>query len=172
MDYINQLKQKVKTGEHVFIAPGAQVLGDVTIGNQSSVWFNAVIRGDYDKVTIGERSNIQDCAVVHVDENIPTIIGNDVTVGHSAIVHGAVIGDNTLIGMHATVLNNVKIGKYCIIGANALVTEGTEIPDYSLVLGSPGKVMRQLNKQQIKAVEENARTYVDMAARYLNLAEV
>ncbi len=126
----------------IFIASSASVMGRVSFGEQVSVWYGAVIRADVEKITIGHRSNIQDNAVLHADEGAPTIIGDDVTVGHGAIVHGATVGDGSLIGMRATILNNAKIGKFCIIGAHALVTEGMEVPDFSMVLGTPGKVLK------------------------------
>lgn len=126
----------------VFIASSASVMGQVSLGEQASVWYGAVIRADVEKIIIGHRTNIQDTAVLHADEGSPTIIGDDVTVGHGAIVHGATVGDGSLIGMRATILNNAKIGKFCIIGAHALVTEGMEVPDFSMVLGTPGKVVK------------------------------
>jgi carbonic anhydrase/acetyltransferase-like protein (isoleucine patch superfamily) len=168
MNKQKQWQQQVKTGKEVFIAPSADVLGDVTLGDYASVWFGAVLRGDFDKITIGERSNVQDNATIHMDEGDPTHIGDEVIVGHNAIVHGATVDDNSLIGMQATALNNAKIGKYCIVGANSLVTAGTEIPDYSLVLGSPAKVVKELSEEQVKGVEENAEEYVEMVQNYLN----
>jgi carbonic anhydrase/acetyltransferase-like protein (isoleucine patch superfamily) len=132
---IKYLKQK--TMEKVFVAPNASVMGDVTFGKGVSVWYGAVIRADVEKIIIGDNTNIQDTAVLHADPGDPTIIGESVTVGHGAIVHGAVVGDGSLIGMRATVLNKAKIGKGCIIGAHALVTEKMEIPDYSLAVGVP-----------------------------------
>jgi carbonic anhydrase/acetyltransferase-like protein (isoleucine patch superfamily) len=122
--------------EKVFVAPNASVMGDVTFGKGVSVWYGAVIRADVEKIIIGDNTNIQDTAVLHADPGDPTIIGESVTVGHGAIVHGAVVGDGSLIGMRATVLNKAKIGKGCIIGAHALVTEKMEIPDYSLAVTS------------------------------------
>ena len=122
-----------------FIAPGAVVLGDVTIGENSGIWYNAVVRGDGDSIVIGKESNIQDNAVVHLGSGYPVEIGDHVTIGHGAIVHGCKIGDNTMIGMGAILMNGCKIGKNCIIGAGALVTQNVEIPDNSLVVGNPGK---------------------------------
>lgn len=153
-------------GKNVFIAPGACVMGDVSIGDHSSVWYGAVIRADVEKIIIGERSNIQDTAVIHADYGDPSIIGNDVTVGHGAIIHGATIGDNSLVGMRATVLNRAKIGKYCIIGAHALVTEGMIVPDYSMVLGVPGKIVKQLPTQVEQTLKHSADHYVEMAQRH------
>jgi carbonic anhydrase/acetyltransferase-like protein (isoleucine patch superfamily) len=142
-----------------FIAPGAAVRGNVVIGPQVSVWYNAVIRSTEDEIRIGEGSNIQDNAVVHLDKGHQVTIGRQVTVGHGAIVHGCTIGDNTLIGMGAIILNDAKIGNNCIIGAGALVTQGKVIPDNSLVLGSPGKVVRQVTPAEILANTENALHY-------------
>jgi carbonic anhydrase/acetyltransferase-like protein (isoleucine patch superfamily) len=166
-DYIEKLAAKVKKANGVFIAPNATVIGDVNLGPNVSVWFGAVIRGDSDSISIGENSNIQDNCVLHVDPGKPVNIGKEVIVGHSAIIHGASIGDNTLIGMRATLLNNVKVGKWCIIGANALLTEGTEVPDYSVVLGSPGKVVRQVAEEDKVRIKRNAEAYVELGRRYL-----
>lgn len=152
--------------EKVFIAPNASVMGDVTFGKGVSVWYGAVIRADVEKIIIGDNTNIQDTAVLHADPGDPTIIGDSVTVGHGAIVHGAVVGDGSLIGMRATVLNKAKIGKGCIIGAHALVTEKMEIPDYSLAVGAPAKVIRQLTPEQAEKMKLGAQHYVDMAERH------
>ncbi|MBO9637797.1 MAG: gamma carbonic anhydrase family protein [Siphonobacter aquaeclarae] len=146
-----------------FLAPGACIMGDVTLGDESSVWYNAVLRGDVEAIRIGDRTNIQDTAVIHADPGDPTVIGNDVTVGHGAIVHGATVGDGSLIGMRATVLNKARIGRFCLIGANALVTEGMEIPDYSLVLGVPAKVVKTFDPAVIEAkLLASAQHYVEM----------
>ena len=152
--------------EKVFIAPNASVMGDVTFGKGVSVWYGAVIRADVEIIIIGDNTNIQDTAVLHADPGDPTIIGDSVTVGHGAIVHGAVVGDGSLIGMRATVLNKAKIGKGCIIGAHALVTEKMEIPDYSLAVGAPAKVIRQLTPEQAEKMKLGAQHYVDMAERH------
>lgn len=152
--------------EKVFIAPNASVMGDVSFGKGVSVWYGAVIRADVEKIIIGDNTNIQDTAVLHADPGDPTIIGESVTVGHGAIVHGAVVGDGSLIGMRATVLNKAKIGKGCIIGAHALVTEKMEIPDYSLAVGAPAKVIRQLTPEQAERMKLGAQHYVDMAERH------
>ena len=149
-----------------YIAPTAVVIGDVKLGDQASVWFNAVIRGDTDSLHIGPASNIQDNSVLHTDENVRFVIGEGVTIGHSCVIHGCVIGDNTLIGMGATILNNATIGSNCIIGANSLVTQATTIPDNSLALGSPCKVIRQLSDEEINKNRINAQIYVDRAAQY------
>lgn len=159
-----------KLDEAVFIAPTATLIGNVSIGTQSSVWFGAVLRADSDAIHIGDRTNIQDNAVIHVDPGAPVTIGNDVIVGHLALVHGASIGNNVLVGMNSTILNHAQIGDFCIIGANALVTANTIIPAYSLVLGSPAKVVRTLTERQIEAVKRNAAVYVELAAEYLDAA--
>ena len=149
-----------------FIAPGACVMGAVTFGENVSVWYGAVIRADVETISIGNNSNIQDTAVLHADPGDPTIIGNDVTVGHGAIVHGATVGDGSLIGMRATVLNKAKIGKNCIIGASALVTEGMIIPDNSLAVGIPAKVVKQLSETQAQMLKLGAFHYVEMAEKH------
>lgn len=149
-----------------FIAPTASVMGQVTLGDSVSIWYGAVIRADVEEITIGDRTNIQDNAVLHADFGSPTVIGNDVTVGHGAIVHGAIVGDGSLIGMRATILNNAKIGKFCIIGAHALVTEGMDVPDFSMVLGTPGKVVKQLPPSYAAHLLESAAHYVEMGQRH------
>ena len=158
--------------ESVFVARGAVIAGDVTLGEESSVWFNAVIRGDENRIVIGERSNIQDNCTLHVNEPNPMTIGNDVTVGHNAVLHGCTVGDGSLIGMSATVLDGAKIGSGCLIGAGALVTEGSEIPDGSLVVGVPGKIRRTLTEEEQQKLKENAAIYVREAKRYLENAEI
>ncbi|GAB3512226.1 gamma carbonic anhydrase family protein [Emticicia fontis] len=149
-----------------FIAPNASVMGDVTLGEDVSVWYSAVIRADVEKIVIGNRTNIQDGAILHADFGEPTLIGESVTVGHGAIVHGATVGDYSLIGMRATILNRAKIGKYCIIGANALVTEGTEIPDYSMAVGTPAKVIKTLPPEVAEKLAMSAGHYVEMALEH------
>lgn len=153
-------------GEDYFIAENATVLGSVIIHNNVSVWFNAVIRGDNDPITIGEDTNIQDGAVVHTDEGIPLNIGKGVTVGHKAMLHGCTIGDNSLIGINSVILNHAKIGNNCIIGANALITHGKEIPDNSMVLGSPGKVVREVTDEEIEYLKFSAEHYVGNFKRF------
>lgn len=165
-NYIEKLKSKVKKGNGVFVASTATIIGNVELGDQVSVWYGAVIRGDLDKITIGNRTNIQDNVVVHVDVGVPVIIGDEVVVGHSAIIHGAKIDSNTMIGMRATVLNHSQIGKNCIIGAHALVTEGMIIPDNSVVMGTPAKVVKQITEKQIEMLKANAESYVVNSERY------
>jgi carbonic anhydrase/acetyltransferase-like protein (isoleucine patch superfamily) len=151
----------------VFVADSAAVIGSVVLKNDSSVWFNAVVRGDSDEIIVGEETNVQDGALLHTDPGIPLVLGRGVTVGHHAVVHGCEVGDFSLIGINAVVLNHVKIGKYCTIGANALLTQGQEIPDYSVVLGSPGKVVRQIDPSKRSGLEKSAAGYVSRAREYL-----
>ena len=142
------LRQSPKLGKNVFIAKGAVVVGDVTLGAHSSVWYNAVLRGDINRIIVGHHTNIQDCAVVHLADDFACRLGNWVTVGHSAIVHACTIGDETLVGMGAIVLDGAVVGKQSLIGAKALVTQGMKIPPGSLVLGAPAKVARKLTKEE------------------------
>ncbi len=160
-------KRRVRIEGEVFVADSADVIGSVVLRDKSSVWFNAVVRGDTDEIIIGEETNIQDGAVLHTDPGIRLVLGRGVTVGHHATVHGCEVGDYSLIGINAVVLNDVKIGKYCTIGANALVTQGKEIPDYSVVLGSPGKVVRLADPSEAKSFERSAAGYVSRAREYL-----
>lgn len=149
-----------------YIAPGAQVIGRVTLGARASIWFNAVVRGDNDPIVIGEDSNVQDGAIVHADPGVPATIGRGVTIGHRAIVHGATIGDNSLIGMGAIVLNRAVIGADSLVGAGALVTEGKSFPPGSLIVGSPARVARALTDSEIAGLRLSAATYVANARRY------
>ena len=161
------ISRPIQKGKEVFIAPTATVIGDVTLGDEVSIWFGAVLRGDSDKITVGARTNIQDNAVIHCDPSEPAIIGEECIIGHCAIVHGATLDNNVLVGMNATVLNNVTIGEYSIIGANALVTSGMIIPPGSLVLGSPAKVVKQLSDDQVEGIRKNAEVYVTKAKEYI-----
>lgn len=156
-----------KDGDGQFVAHNATVIGSVKLMERSSIWFNVVIRGDNELITIGPESNIQDGSVLHTDPGIPLTIGRGVTVGHKAMLHGCQIGDYSLIGINAVVLNGAKIGKHCLIGANTLIPEGMEIPDGAMVIGSPGKVRRELNDSQKKILEFSAAHYVKNAERYL-----
>ena len=146
-----------------FVAPGAIVIGAVSLGAQASVWYNCVLRGDVSTITIGERSNIQDGTVIHADIGFPTTIGNDCTVGHGAVVHGATVEDGCLIGMRAVLLNGCRVGAGSIVGSGAVVTEGTLIPPNSLVLGVPAKVVRALGAQQSQRGRHGAADYVRFA---------
>ena len=152
--------------ETAWVAPGAHVIGRVTLAPGSSVWFGSTIRGDNERITLGENTNVQENCVLHTDMGFPLDIGAGVTVGHKAMLHGCTIGENSLIGMGATVLNGAKIGRNCLIGAGALVTEGKEIPDGSLVMGAPGKVVRQLDEAAIEKLRQSALNYRDNAARF------
>lgn len=150
----------------VFIADGAKVIGDVDIGENSSIWFNAVIRGDSNDVKIGYGSNVQDNAVIHTSRDFGVNIGDNVTIGHGAIVHGCTIGNNVMIGMGAIILNGAIIEENCIIGAGTLVTQGKVIPSGSLAFGNPVKVVRQLSEEEIKSISDNAVSYVNKAKKY------
>ncbi|ALG90260.1 MULTISPECIES: gamma carbonic anhydrase family protein [Actibacterium] len=142
-----------------WIAPDANLIGKVVIGNGASVWFGCTLRGDNETITVGDGSNVQESTVCHTDIGYPLTIGRDCTIGHRAMLHGCIIGDETLIGMGATILNGAKIGKNCLIGAGALITEGKEIPDGSLVMGAPGKVVRQLDEAAIEKLRKSAQGY-------------
>ncbi len=152
--------------ESVFLAPGAVVIGDVRIGAQSSVWYNAVLRGDTNAITISPRSNVQDGAVIHVDAGAPCVIGQGVTVGHRAVVHGAIVEDHVLIGIGAIVLSGARIGHDCIIGAGSLVTGHSVIPSRSMVLGVPGRVVRQLTDDEVASIRAAAERYVEYGVEY------
>ena len=153
-------QHKVKTeGDNFYIAPNATVLGQVELGEDVSVWFGAIIRGDVEKIIIGKGSNIQDLSVLHVDPGSPIIIGENVTVGHKVMLHGCTIGNNSLIGINSVILNNVEIGNNCLIGANTLLTEGTKIPDNSLVMGSPGKVKKEVDENFCSFCEKGICAY-------------
>ena len=149
-----------------FIAPGAVVVGEGTLGEEASVWFNAVIRGDTAPIQIGPRTNVQDGAVLHADENVPCTLGAGVTVGHLALVHGATVADNAMVGMRSVVMNGAVIGECSLVAAGALVTEGTVIPPGSLVIGTPGKVVRELKPAEIERIKAAAEHYVANARRY------
>lgn len=149
-----------KIDSSVFVAKGAVVLGDVTIDKNCSIWYNATVRSTEAPITIGEGTNVQDNAVIHVGFEDPTIIGSYVTIGHGAIVHGCLVGDNTLVGMGAIILNGAKIGKNCIVAAGALIPQNKVIPDNSLVMGSPGKIVRQVTDKEIYQNRKNAEHYI------------
>ena len=153
-------------GRDAWAAPNAIVIGDVRLGDNSSIWWNAVVRGDSDTITIGAGSNIQDGSVLHVDAGVPLTIGANVTVGHLVMLHGCSIGEESLIGIKSVILNKAVIGRHCIIGANSLIPEGKVIPDRSLVIGSPGKVVRQLSDEEVARLLLAAQGYVDNARRY------
>jgi carbonic anhydrase/acetyltransferase-like protein (isoleucine patch superfamily) len=150
----------------VFVGPGAHVIGRVRLGADVGIWFGAVLRGDNEWMTIGDGTNIQDNCALHSDAGFPLTIGAGCTIGHSAIVHGCTIGDNSLVGMGATILNGARIGRNCIVGANALVTEGKEFPDNSLIVGSPAKVARTLDDDAAAKLKLSAAHYVRNARRF------
>ena len=156
----------VDTHPDSWTAPTATLIGRVRLEEGASVWFNAVLRGDNELILIGKDSNVQDGAVMHTDMGYPLTLGTGVTIGHNAMLHGCTVGDYSLIGINAVILNGAKIGKYCIIGANSLIGEGKDIPDGSLVMGSPGKVVRELTEQQKRMLEASAAHYVHNAQRY------
>lgn len=157
----------------VFVAESADVMGKVVLKKGASVWFNAVIRGDCDLIEVGERSNIQDGAVLHCDPGQPLVIGEDVTVGHNAMIHGLEVGDRTLVGINAVILDGAKVGRDCIIGANSLVKAGAVIPDGSLVIGSPGKVVRENDEQTRQFLLGSAAHYVEKGQKMVtDLVEV
>ena len=149
-----------------WVADSAQVIGDVYLGHQANVWFGAVIRGDNDRIHIGDYSNVQENSVIHTDAGIKVTIGDYVTIGHLAMLHGCEIGDNSLIGIGAVVLNNVKIGKNCLIGAKALITEGQVIPDNSLVMGAPAKVVKTLKDEQVAMLKMSALHYSERCQKF------
>jgi carbonic anhydrase/acetyltransferase-like protein (isoleucine patch superfamily) len=152
--------------DSAWVADSAQVIGKVKLGDDASVWFGAVLRGDNEWLTVGEGSNIQEGTVMHSDMGFPLTLGRHVTVGHQAMLHGCTVGDNSLIGIKAVVLNGAKIGKNCLVGAGALVTEGKEFPDGSLIIGSPAKAVRELTPEQIAGLQRSAEFYVLNARRF------
>mgnify|MGYP000022155560 CR=1 FL=1 len=153
-------------GQDFYVAENATVLGKVKLCKDASVWFGAVLRGDTELITIGEGSNVQDCAVLHTDHGFPLNIGKDVTIGHHVMLHGCTIGDGSLIGINAVILNGAKIGKGCLIGANSLITEGMEVPDGSVVMGSPGKIKSTLDENKKKGLIMSALHYVENYKRF------
>lgn len=158
--------QSPQLGNGAWIADSAHVIGAVELGENASIWFGAVVRGDTETIRIGRNSNVQDLSVLHADMGTPLSIGDNVTIGHQVMVHGCTIGDNTLIGIGAVVLNRARIGRNCIVGAGSVVTEGKEFPDNSLIIGSPAKVIRTLDEASARKLAESAEHYVDNAARY------
>jgi carbonic anhydrase/acetyltransferase-like protein (isoleucine patch superfamily) len=158
-------KKVVAKGDY-WIADNAIVIGSVVLENDASIWFNCVVRADNDVVTIGEGSQLQDGCIVHVDPGHPLTLGRNVSVGHMVMLHGCTVGDGSLIGIGSVILNDARIGKNCLIGANTLITEGKEIPDGSMVMGSPGKVVRQLEPAEIERINRTARNYAARWKRY------
>lgn len=162
---LGERRVELRGSEH-YVADNASVIGSVVLEHQASVWFNAVLRADNDPIHIGERSNVQDGAVLHTDPGFPLTIGRGVTIGHKAMLHGCSVDDNSLIGINAVVLNGARIGQNCLVGAGSLIGEGKEIPDNSLVVGAPGRVIRTLSEDQIAGLRHAAQVYVDKIGRY------
>lgn len=155
-----------RVAESAWVADSAEVMGNVALGEDASIWFGAVLRGDNDPITIGAGTNVQDGSVLHADIGQPLTLGERVTVGHKVMLHGCTIGDESLIGIGAVVLNGAKIGRHCLVGAGALVTEGKEFPDGSMILGSHARVVRQLTPEQIDGLRRSAQVYVENARRF------
>jgi carbonic anhydrase/acetyltransferase-like protein (isoleucine patch superfamily) len=153
-------------GDEYFVAPTAAVIGRVKLGVDASIWFSAVVRGDSNLITIGDRSNVQDTAVIHVDGDAATTIAEDVTIGHSATVHGCTIGRGSLIGIGATILSHAVIGEFCIVGAGALITERKTFPDRSLIIGAPARVARQVTDAEVAMLKDSAAHYAALGRRY------
>ncbi|MDR1994531.1 gamma carbonic anhydrase family protein [Azonexus sp.] len=156
-------------GAQAWVAPNATVIGDIRLGANASVWWNAILRGDNDPIYIGDNSNIQDGSVLHTDEAVPMHIGANVTVGHLVMLHGCTIGDGSLIGIGSVILNRAVIGKESIVGAKTLISEGKVFPERSLIVGSPGKVVRQLTDEEVARLRASAAHYVANAARYRDM---
>ncbi len=154
--------------EGVWVADSAQVIGNVVLEENASIWFGAVLRGDTETLTVGRNSNVQDGSVLHADIGFPVLIGENVTVGHQVMLHGCTIGDGSLVGIGAVILNGAKIGRNCLVGAGALVTEGKEFPDNSMIIGSPAKAVRMLSPEQAERLRFSATHYVDNASRFRN----
>ncbi|OAT72626.1 gamma carbonic anhydrase family protein [Parageobacillus thermoglucosidasius] len=158
-----------KVDDTVFIAPGAHIIGDVTIGKESTIWFNAVLRGDEAPIVIGERCSIQDNSTCHLYEGSPLVVEDEVTVGHNVILHGCTIRKRSIIGMGSTILDGAEIGEECIIGANTLIPSGKKIPPHSLVMGSPGKVVREITEKDLALIQLSIDTYVQKGKEYRQL---
>jgi len=159
-------EKKPQLGDDAWVAPNATVIGDVRLGANTSIWWNTTLRGDNDPIHIGNDTNIQDGSVLHTDEGVPMHIGNNVTVGHLVMLHGCTVGDGSLIGIGSVILNRAVIGKESIVGANTLIPEGKVFPDRVLIVGSPGKVVRELSEQDVANLRKSAAHYVDNARRY------
>jgi carbonic anhydrase/acetyltransferase-like protein (isoleucine patch superfamily) len=158
--------QAPQLGPNAWVADSAEVMGKVTLGENASVWFGCVLRGDSEHIRIGRNTNVQDGSVLHADEGVPLTLEDNVSIGHKVMLHGCTIGEGSLIGIGAVVLNHAKIGKNCLVGAGALVTEGKEFPDGSMILGSPAKAVKQLTPEQIAGLQRIAAHYVENAARF------
>lgn len=162
---LEERRPELRGKEH-YVAPSADVIGSVILEDRTSVWFNAVLRGDNEPIHLGEGSNVQDCCVMHTDPGCPLTLGRGVTVGHLAVLHGCSVGDYSLVGISATILNRSRVGRYCLIAANALIPEDKEIPDRSLVMGSPGKVVRTLTDGEVDKLRAASESYVEKLRRY------
>ena len=163
---ISLAERKLVTKGDYWIAPGAVAIGSIVLENNASLWFNVVVRADNETITIGENSQVQDGSVLHADPGFPLTLGKNVSVGHMAMLHGCTVGDGSLIGIGSTILNGTVIGRNCLIGANTLIAEGKNIPDGSMVLGSPGKVVRQLKPEEIERINRISDHYVERFKRY------
>ncbi|MCJ9669669.1 MULTISPECIES: gamma carbonic anhydrase family protein [unclassified Neorhizobium] len=157
---LGEFEPKTPGPDRFWLAPDATIIGKVELGEDVGIWFGSVLRGDNEPIVVGKGSNIQEGVMIHTDPRYPVTIGENCTIGHHAIIHGCVIGDNSLVGMGATILNGAKIGRNCLVGANALVTEGKEFPDNSLIVGSPAKVMRVLDDEAVEKLKQSAVRYV------------
>jgi carbonic anhydrase/acetyltransferase-like protein (isoleucine patch superfamily) len=156
-----------RVGHDVFVAPNATVVGDVQLGDEVSIWFGAVLRGDVERITIGHLTNVQDNSVLHSDPGSPLTLGERVTVGHAVILHGCTVGDGALIGMGAVILNDARIGRNCLVGANALITEGKDFPDGMLIVGSPARAIRPLTPEELARLAESPKRYAERGRFYL-----
>jgi carbonic anhydrase/acetyltransferase-like protein (isoleucine patch superfamily) len=165
--YAFEGKRPVMAAARCYIAPGAQLIGDVRLGDAASVWFNAVLRADDEFIEIGAGSNVQDGTVIHCDQGMPTIVGRNVTIGHRVLLHGCTIGDDCLVGNGAIVLDGVRIGGHCLIGAGSMLTPGKEFPDRSVVMGAPARVVRPVGAREVALIERAARSYQQRVQRYL-----
>lgn len=162
---LDGLAPQLPTFDRHWVAPDANLLGHVTLGEDANIWFGATLRGDNERVAIGARSNVQEGCILHTDMGFPLIVGDDCTIGHGVILHGCIIGAGSLVGMGAVVLNGAKIGRGCLVGAHALVTEGKEFPDHSLIVGSPARAVRTLTPAQIEGLIQSAAHYVENSRR-------
>jgi len=162
----NFKNKKPIISETAFIAPSADIIGEVTVGNNCSIWYNVTIRGDIAPVVIGKNSNVQDNSVIHVGHDVPAVIGNNVTIGHNVIVHACTIKDNSLIGMGAIILDYAEIGEESIVGAGSLVTQRKKFPPRSLIMGSPARLIRELSEEEIQGIRDNVQSYVDIVLEY------
>ena len=169
---IDGIKPQLPASGRYWIAPDANVIGQVTLGEDVSIWFGCTLRGDRDHISIGDRSNVQEHSIMHTDPGYPLQIGQDCTIGHGVILHGCIIGDNCLIGMGATILNGARIGANSLVGANALVTEGKEFPPNSLIVGSPAKVVRELDAKTAAGLSKSAQNYVENSQRFMQTFRV